>query len=465
MRKGHVLLLGALAATTACTEDYVHVVVENFDQALDLDTVQVSVFGGDRLTSFNYTADFDGGGDGKPSTTDFVITFPEVIDPVVDIRVVVPFTARPSAGDARLDVPADGSTLHIELTPADRAIDFLRHDADEIPGVQLLARLGPGVALAWPSPAGVSLGLARNPESPLPFPEVVSPDTTASRVHIASRPTPGTDDEPDLAALTWQTGDDTDISWLVTHEDRGETGAPVSLGVGEAKAAVAPAGAGFDVVTATWLDEDASLVVRTHSADGAVLGEIPLAMEVTELIGIAAGADGDVSVALATADGPALVRLEGNAEPVARALAGELRAFTMSDDGDRLLAAAIEQVDGENVLRLHHLDAATLDEGEVVTVEATPQLAAGVAVSPCMLAWTESREDGSGDFDLRYQELDDAGVPFGESHVLNGSLSGDYLFPALACVSEERAFAAFYAESDSTVRLRCLTRAGGERCQ
>jgi hypothetical protein len=437
------IAVAALIAGAACSDDYVHVVIEGSspDLAAAPVTVELAVFGGGQGIEHPFTARFVTGVDGS-APEQRAVDFNLVLDgepDTVDIRVGVATPSTRWSASVVLDTPLDGATRRLELQPGDRSLGAARLAVDA-PGA--VTRYRTGLATAWTIPEGVALRIDGNPEQPLARPDPVALDRGAQGVRIASPPAAGTDG-PERLAMTWRGGDDLGRLLLL---DGGAKIGPIELGRADELHVAYPAG-GIAVV----LRDRAALRVSFRDAGGAETGAVAVADDAAALRAAIAAGPG-VVIAAETGAGWELVRVAAGQVGARRAIAEPL-ALSLATSGVAILA--VEDRGGELVVQAYEINDLTPAPAALPVASGLGRpagLFGALDVAPCGVTWPEPRSDGSGDIDLWFRDLDTAGTPVGVPRILPGAWRGSHLAPRTVCVSPGVAYAVFAVAGDLTER-------------
>jgi hypothetical protein len=453
--RGHVLIGLLLAA--ACSQDYVHILVESASNQLTLApvTVDAEAYGGGERSDLSYQTIFTipADGEGPLPYTDFNIAF-DSGGGEVDLRVSVADTPTLWNGDVRLNLPGDGRSISLLLYAGETPVASTRFLDGDIHSLALFSR---GLALAWPDPAGVALRIERDADNPGARPQLVVPDSGASQVRIMSRPGKSADG-PDLFALTWVGSDDR--AHLLTQQETTMFD-PEDIGPAtDVHVACAPQDADFDLAAVVLDGSDATMILRDETGAGS-RGAFPVGTSVRNVRGLAVTADSSIVVALEEGNRWMLKRFDQLGDLHAEAdLNGEVAAMTLTADGVLVLSAVRA---GESLeIQAHYVADLTSfrDPAPVVTADRLPEgLFSRVALSDCAVAWPELRQDASGVVDLRVLDLDSEGNPSGASRFLNAVTDGYHFAPTAACFSPTRAYASFISITDTAalsggVRIR-----------
>ncbi len=456
-----------LLAASACSQDYVHVYLQGSNTQLTASPVMVSVavYGGGARTSFDYIARFRdaGAADTSLKYTDFVLVL-DGVTAETEIRATILETPTRWGGDARVRTSGGGKDIFIDLHNAELPMMGTMPLSENKGGT--LAPFEDGVVVAWADTAGVTVREEPTPDIPAFRPQVIVPDPGATRVKIASRPVETTIG-PDLFALVWR-GSDGNLR-LRTRRTPNMVSGPIDLGMGsDVHVACARKGGSFDLVTVAQESDGIWATIRDASgvslARRLVAGPDP----VSEIVGVvAAPVDGFV-VVLRGAAGPRLVALSVSDDPTGDprpgiSMSGDPLSVALSSDGALLLVAQRQDPDDALMLATYFVGALDQEPPSPQRIAPLSRVATGtlskVAVSACVIAWPETRDDGSGAIDLRFHHLDARGHPIGDSHLLNAFSGGVHGLPSAACATGARAYTTFVEamttdDAHGEVRLR-----------
>ena len=421
-------LLAVSALTgAACGDDYVHIVIEGSSPELSSGpvTVELAVFGGGHGLEHPFAAELRTGVSGSTrdqTSTDFNLVLDQSLDSV-DVRVGIATPSGRWSASALLEPPMDGATRRLVLQPGDRTLGTARIGLGE-PGA--VARFGSGLATAWASTEGVSLRVDGNPDLPLARQDILDPDRNALQVRIASPAVTPSAPGPDRLAVVWL--DATGNARLLYFDDRGKS--PV-VDVGAAVDVLVTCPGGVAAVLLLRSGITARLSFRDDT--GAETASVPFEGNVREVGGIVSVGQAIV-VALRTDSGWQLVRVADGAVALTLPVQGVL-ALGRSLSGDQIFT--VETRGADAVVQAY--SAARLEPSAPSILIPASRLAQGlfgtIDVAGCGVAWPQTRDDGTGNVDLWYQDLDAVGTPTGVARVLPAVWRGSHLGPRLACTS------------------------------
>lgn len=446
-RKTSAVVLLALAA---CSEDYVHVLVQTSSNQVTLTpvTVQAEAYGNGSRSDLSYETVFTIPTEGEATLpyTDFNLVFDSREGPV-DLRVSLPDTPTLWNGDVRLELPGDGRSISLLLYAGEQPVATTRFAEGDFHSLALFSR---GLVMAWPDPAGVALRIERDVDNLSARPQLVVSDSGATRVRIASRPGKSADG-PDLFGVTWISSDE--HAWLMTQREA-TAYPPRDLGAaGDAQIACAPQDADYDLAMVV-LDGDQAQLTLCAEEGAPVAGPFPVgSSEVRRLRGAAVAPDGSVLIAMQDGARWTVVRVDPDGEVAAESeVEGEIAAMALTADGALALTATISGDPLSLQVGAHYVsDLAPVGQPiPVVSAELLPSgLFSRIAIGDCAIVWPELRSDGSGAVDLRVQDLGTDGSPIGASRFLNGVTEGFHFAPTAACFSPTRAYASFVSITDT----------------
>jgi hypothetical protein len=480
MLRGRVVLACAIAifGATDCSEDksYVHVYVTGADQRLSIQPfeLQVSAFAQGKRSQLDYTTQLHKAeGPANEPFTDFLLDVAPEAASGLDLRVVTRGVADNVewGGDVHLVNPSTDVPVLVSLSRGE-ARPFPDDVFNLLGGDMQNATLfgGSFVALAWVDHNGIR-EVQFDPDRPVGRGQVVCDPTACTDVQvlrIASRPLSSFGS--DLYAIAWIQDGHVKLKTTTRTEKENpiiDIAPQAGAAITDLEIAAFPnKSSKADIVVARL--EGSDVVTSFHDVFGAPIGN--------PSVGVTGAQERSIVGLVTTLDGSFIVGVHGAAARVVRlgpdshldvaaGVDGDLRAIGLGPDGSRVFVAS-SVGSAASTARLDFTtystrELARVGDQQLLTDRAFPPGTsfAGIAASSCGVAWSEAREDGTDDVDIRVQRIDENGALSGPPFFANVATSGTWTVPSLVCVSKSRVFATFFdraADQTGNLYLRRL---------